>query len=340
MSRFPHPITFVAAGLLALAVAGGAAAPARAELPPTETLLTDLGLSAAAIADAKAGKIVTRKVAAAHERDLASSFAFFVPVAPAAFVEQLRSGLLTQVDPATISRGSIAGAASLADFAKLALTPDGAARAKRYTAPDAAESLNLSAEEQAAFAKLGAGASVAAVEAQVRAALLARVQAYRAKGLDGIAPYLRESGGTRDVGGDLRASLESVSGLRKHAPNAYAAMAGYPRSLPAGSEDRFSWVQLKAHGLPTLVLNQGLIVPDGEAFIAMQRQFYVSEGFNSEQAIAGILPTEGGSIVLYVNHTSTDQVAGFGGGAKRSIGSKLMASQLQDIFKKMQKAKP
>ena len=55
-----------------------------------------------------------------------------------------------------------------------------------------------------------------------------------------------------------------------------------------------------------------------------------------EQAVAAILPAQGGSIVLYSNHTSTDQVAGFGGGAKRSIGSKLMGSELEKIFAKVQ----
>ena len=35
-----------------------------------------------------------------------------------------------------------------------------------------------------------------------------------------------------------------------------------------------------------------------------------------------------------------DQVAGFGGSAKRSIGSKLMSSQLQEIFRRVQKKKP
>ena len=138
------------------------------------------------------------------------------------------------------------------------------------------------------------------------------------------------------AGDDLRVSLESLSGLKKYAPNAFTAMAGYPSAQPAGTEDRVTWVQLTAHGAPTIVLTQGLVIPDGDGFLAMQRQFFVSEGFNAEQAVAGILPAQGGTIVIYVNHTSTDQVSGFGGSAKRSIGSKLMSSELQGIFTKVQ----
>jgi len=323
--------------LTAFALCLAVGSPARAELPTADALLADLGLSAAEIADVKAGKIVTRKVEASHERDLATSFAFFVPIAPKALVAQLTSGLLSKVDENTISRGVIAGAAAADAFKGLALTPDGAARAKRYASGSAADSFNLSAEEAAAFGKLPASASVADVEAQVRSALAARYQAYRAKGLAGIAPYLRGSGAPRSVADDLRVSLDSLKALKRYAPAAYTAMAEYPRSLPAGSEDHFTWVQLMAHGAPTIVLTQALIVPDGESYLAMQRQFYVSEGFNGEQAVAGILPAAGGTIVVYANHTSTDQVAGFGGSAKRSIGSKLMSSELQGIFGKVQK---
>ena len=70
----------------------------------------------------------------------------------------------------------------------------------------------------------------------------------------------------------------------------------------------------------------------------MQRQFYVSTGYNAEQAIVGFLPVPDGTLVVYTNHTSTDQVAGFASGAKRSIGRKFMASQLESLFQKTRAA--
>jgi hypothetical protein len=36
--------------------------------------------------------------------------------------------------------------------------------------------------------------------------------------------------------------------------------------------------------------------------------------------------------VIYTNRTSTDQVAGFGGGAKRAISGKFMAGELKKLF--------
>jgi hypothetical protein len=311
---------------------------ARAEIPPAETLLADVGYSAGQIADIKAGKIVTASIPGAHERDLASAFAFFVPVSPAELVTQLKAGLMAQADPNEIARGVISAAGAIDDFAALTLKPDAEDRAKRYGSAKGGSDLNLSTDEIASFSKLGSSAAVADVEAQVRRALLARYQAYHAKGLDGIAPYDRGSGASRSVADDLRTALNSGKALKKYAPTAYAAMLNYPNQLPAGTEDRSVWVHLKAHDVPTIVLQQGLVIPDGDAFVVLQRQFYASEGFNSVQAVAGFLPAQGGTVVVYSNHTSTDQVAGFGGGAKRSIGSKLMASELEGIFTKLQKS--
>lgn len=313
-------------------------ATARAELPAAETLLADVGFSASEIADIKAGKIVAASVSGAHERDLASAFAFYVATSPAELVKDLKSGLLAKVDPNTIARGTISPAGAIVDFAGLTLNPDASDRAKRYTSAKGGSDLNLSGDEIAAFNKLGSSAAVADVEAQVRGSLLARYQAYRAKGLAGIAPYDRGDGDSRSVADDLRKSLDALENLKKYAPAAYTAMLSYPASLPAGSEDGFAWVHLEAHDVPTIVLTQGLFVPDGDAYLVMQRQFYVSEGFNGEQAVAGFLPAQGGTVVVYSNHTSTDQVAGFGGGAKRSIGSKLMASELEGLFNKLQQS--
>ena len=38
------------------------------------------------------------------------------------------------------------------------------------------------------------------------------------------------------------------------------------------------------------------------------------------------------TVVVYTNHTFTDQVAGFGGSVKRSIGRRMMATKLEEMF--------
>ena len=86
------------------------------------------------------------------------------------------------------------------------------------------------------------------------------------------------------------------------------------------------------NGDTTLVLMHELTASEGAARAVVQRQYYVSNGYNAEQAVAGFLPVQGGTVVAYTNHTYTDQVAGFGGAVKRGIGRRMMASKLTQMF--------
>jgi hypothetical protein len=304
----------------------------RAELPPAATVLTDLGYSAAEISEINAGKIVTGKAKPAHERDLAAAFAFLVPVSPAELIKQLKAGLMASLEPNMIKREDILAPGSSRALAALTLVPGGNTRAKRYLVAKPGTDLNLSADEMAAFNSLPRSTDVFGVEAQLRRSLIDRYHAYRANGLDGIAPYARENG-VRSAADDLRASLASLRDLQKYAPAAYGAMMSYPDSMPAGADDVFAWSQFEAHGVPTIALVHVMFFPDGDAFVVMERQYYVSEGFNCEQAVAGLLPVQAGTVVVYSNHTSTDQVTGPG---SRAIGSRLLSSELRTTFAKVQ----
>ncbi|HXV37101.1 MAG TPA: hypothetical protein VEC18_08120 [Myxococcota bacterium] len=307
---------------------------AAAQLPESGALLADLGLSESEIAQVGGGALVRHAVPAASERELTAGLAFQVPVSPAELVGNSKRNLLDSTDPNMIAFGVISTPATLDDFAKLTLEPGAQKRAQQYLKARPGDDLNLSAAEIAAFQKLGAGASTASVEAQVRSALVARVEAYRAQGLAGIAPYAREGGAQRSAGDELRTAAQASKKLEQYAPAAYQLLLSYPNAKPAGTEEIFRWSQINAHGVPTFVLTHVLLVPDGDAWLAIQRQIYASTGYNAEQAIAAFLPSKGGTVVVYGNRTSTDQITGFGGGTKRSIGSKLLASQLEDLFEK------
>jgi hypothetical protein len=56
-----------------------------------------------------------------------------------------------------------------------------------------------------------------------------------------------------------------------------------------------------------------LVASDGGARAVVCRTFYVSTGYNAEQSVASLLPVAGGTVVLYMTHAFTDQVAGSGG---------------------------
>jgi hypothetical protein len=62
-----------------------------------------------------------------------------------------------------------------------------------------------------------------------------------------------------------------------------------------------------------------------------QRQYWVSAQYNAEQDAVLLQPVAEGTLVILMSRTSTDQVAGFGGGAKRAIGSKMMGRTLVEL---------
>ena len=312
--------------LLALALPRPAAA-----LPSAESVLEEAGFSAGQIQKVMGGELVTTTLKSSSDRELAVGMAFLVKVPPSEMIKDAREGLLITTDPNTISWGKLEGEGSLAQLGKLTLEPD-KKRARLYLGAKPGDDLNLSGAEIKGFQALK---GESAVLEQVRKTLLGRYQAYRAKGLDGIADYDRGGGKPTPAAGDLRRASEAATGIKKHVPGFYKVLLGYPKTKGKGLEERFDWSNYKAHGTPTYVLTHRMAMKDGDGYVVAQRQFYVSRGYNVEQAVAGFFPVERGTVVLYVNRTSTDQVTGFGSGSKRSIGSRVMASQLKGLFEKV-----
>jgi hypothetical protein len=321
---------------VAVALALGLASAASAQLPDAETLLRDLGFSADQIAQVKAGRFAPGTIRPSNERELVAALAFLVQTSPAELVKQMRADVLDRIDSNTIAFGLIEGGPSAASFAQLTIHPDAEERAQAYADAEPGGDLNLSAQELAAFDALGSAPTPDAVAGAVRNALVARLEAYRAQGLAGIAPYARSDGKTRSPADDLRSATTATKRLQELAPGAFQALLAYPAAKPAGLEETFDWSQYRAHGVPTIALTHTLLIPEGAAWVVAQRQFYVSGGYNCEQSIAAFLPMQQGTLVVYSNRTSTDQVTGFGGSAKRALGSKLLSSELETLYGKVQ----
>jgi hypothetical protein len=66
--------------------------------------------------------------------------------------------------------------------------------------------------------------------------------------------------------------------------------------------------------------------------LATFREFYVGHSYNSLHIVVGALPGKEGTVIFYMNRTSTDQVAGFGGGLKRKIGSGMLRDEVVKLF--------
>jgi len=305
---------------------------ARAE-PTADEVLTSSGLSASDKANVTSGQFVNVSLKGVSERDLAFAMAFLVKTPPDALAKQIVTGELITADSQVKTFGELSGAGSLADFAKLTLTAD---EAKALANAKAGDALNLSASEIAAFKAL-AGSPPTAVQEQLRRMLLARYQAYRASGLARIAPYDRGSGRTSEPAADLRKASQATQGLQKYLPAFQKVLLDYPKATLPGMEEKFFWVKSLIHDEMTYILAHVMVAADGAARVVARREYYVSTGYNAEQSVAGLLPVAGGTVVLYMTHAFTDQVAGSGGSVKRSIGSRVMADQMKAIFENSRK---
>jgi hypothetical protein len=307
--------------------------PAAAAPPAVAQLGADLGLDADAIRDVTAGKMVPFGGKESSERDLGAGFAFFIKAPPAEVARQFRAASDLGSDPNVVASHKLGDSA--ADLDALHLQPRGADEAKRNGGARPGDTLNHSADEIAAFSKLGAGAATADVEKELRKALWARYQAYKKGGLAAIAPYARADGKERKVADELRGVTELAAPmLQKYAPTFQKALAAYPHSRPADLDETFYWIVTTLDGRPTVTLRQRMTEPMGEGLVAADRTFYVSQGYNAMQALGAILPVEGGTLVFYRCHTSTDRAGGFASGSKHSIGRKVMGKQLEQIFER------
>merc|ERR1711862_582232 len=93
-------------------------------------------------------------------------------------------------------------------------------------------------------------------------------------------------------------------------------------------------------GKPSVALYHRIIWTDDDknCRYLMNRTFYVSIGHNSVQQVGFAVPTPlGGTLVGFSSRTSTDKVSGFGGSAKRAIGSRIMGGRIAQNMEALRK---
>lgn len=307
-------------------------------VPSVAALSAKLGLSPDAIADVERGEMVQFTPTEASDRELAVGFVFFVHGTPADVRRQFQAASDLHEDPAVHTTYEITGSGGVADFAALRLQPDGTAEMGRYLAAEPGGTLNLSDAEIAGFRALGSKADLAAVEEEIRTVLAARLAAYRSGGLSALAPYARGGGVQRSPGDELRAAVEASRVAASYDPAFRDLLLDYPANKPADLSERFFWVAHALDDRPNYTLRHRLALPIGEGYLVCDREYYVSQGYNVMQAIAGFLPADGGTLVFYATRTSTDRAGGFGASVKHAIGRRLMARELEAIFEKARAA--
>lgn len=336
----------VAALCLAAALFGAAVADAQ-DLLSVDAVMEDLNISDSDKQRIRDGKIVDWSAGEGSDRELALGMVFLVKMQPHDLAEMYRHAAVFQKVSVITAHGQIEGEGTLADFAGVTLQPNPEKEARRYLEVEPGSDLNLDAKEMATFRALkGSGEEKAVpvqkVEAAARQLLLDRYQAYRAKGLAGIAPYERGGGRQRRAGDDLLLATKELRGVAKHVPALHNFLLSYPHGLSEARgkslEEFFYWLNIDIFGRPTYVLVHRMLVHAGQLGMAIERQYYASHDYNCMLQGVAALPTKDGVFLFYIGRVSTDQVAGFGSSAKHPISRAIAAPYIKDMFKMLQEA--
>lgn len=317
-----------------------------ATLPTADEVMQELHISDSDRASIMQGKIVDWTASEGSDRELALGMAFLVKTKPEGLFESYREALVLKEVSVITAHGKLTAEGTMAEVAGVKLQPNGEKEAKRYLNVEPGSELNLDEQEMAAFQALKAGGDpdavpVEKVEILIRQKLLARYQAYRSKGLQGIAPYERGQGQQRLAGDELLLSTKQMTGVAKHLPAFHKFLLNYPQGLAKDEaknlEEFFYWLNINVFGRPMFVLVHRMLYHVGDAAFAIERHYYTSHDYNSMLQGIAALPTKDGTFLFYIGRVSTDQVAGFTSAALHPVSRAITAPYIKDMFRNLQK---
>jgi hypothetical protein len=307
------------------------ASTARATPPTFDQLAAALRLGDVAIADLRAGKSYDRFPHELSERDLAAGIVFMSQKTAKDAAELFFRWADISANPNVRVSHALGTEEDLATFG---LGPEREDECKKLLAAKPGEPLNLSGDEIATLHGVPAGSSCDVVEGALRKILWGRFTAYRERGLAGIAPYARAGGKQVRGGEELGRVSKSFDAIEPYTRTFRAVLDDYP-TRPPSTKESFRWIVYEDDKRPRVTLRHRVMVSyeDGNYGFS-DREFYVTQGYNTTQGLAGTFAVDGGSLFIYRANTSTDRVEGSASSMKHSIGRKMMAKQLETIFKR------
>jgi hypothetical protein len=307
--------------------------------------LKDLGIpfSAQEIEKIFRGELVRCSIDTLTERELAAAFGILYPKKPEEMESMFLENLGKEDSDESIQQLVNSNEDLTLDFSSLKLLPAASAKAmvKQYVDPKSYGDLNLSAAESKLVHALNhKTATVEQVESTLRKVLEQRLDEYQQKGVEGIGSYQRGRS-TFESGKELLERCQKLELLLKLAPEFAKYIEEYPNSKPTTGEvkESFCWMNFKIDEKSTFSIVHKIFYKQGDLFVIFHRHFYVSRGHNNVQAVGGGISVDEKAVILFFSsRTSTDQVAGFGGSAKRALGSRIMGDKLAKNLSAMVKA--
>ncbi len=335
-------ISLVLATCLGFAGAQAATGPAGT----LEEVISAAGFDDQQRSDLLAGKIVTKDFDEGSDKEMSILVALKVSLSLPELLAAWRELLVLDFDEDLIAIGRIGADQDASEaLAEIEFTAEEGDEIRGLLGVEPGSDFNLSKAEIARFAALDKrfsrrgcerdAACRAAVNETYRSVLAGRLTAYQEGGLEAISHYARSRGKVADPGEELHLAAENLPLARRRVPDVYRAWLEYPRAQPEGSQHQFLWLKRDVEGRPTFVLSHRALYETDDAIVSVERHFYVGRFYNSLQMSSFISSQGSESIIILLNRTSTDLVAGFGTSAKKMIGRSKVRKGLIGTFEKL-----
>ncbi|HSE06203.1 MAG TPA: hypothetical protein VLK35_18800 [Methylomirabilota bacterium] len=289
-----------------------------------------------------AGETIAYEVAETSETELGAGVAMYLPVPLARVAEALTSPDIVLREPSITAHGPIPVGATGAALG-FALGAGEIAEAQDVLEVAPGPRFNLASAEIDMFRARGAaccrdrGAALEAAATRWRTLLLQRAQAFRARGLEGIAPYARRSGVT-DPAALLRVAAGDARIVAHAMPRLAEALLRFPAEQSPTAASQLYWVKRQVQARPTPILIHHLVDVTAQLALYVERHVFVGHTYNASQILSGAVPYEDGVLVFSSNRVSTDQVTGLGGEMKRVIGRRQLRAEIVKRFDRVRAA--
>jgi hypothetical protein len=289
--------------------------------------------------DLHAGKFVHREAEETSKKELAGRLAILLP-APLAEVKELSQNFtLFNLSPAVIAmKVLVDDQPTQVQFLDAVFTSQESGEIRKLADAGPGSEFNLSQDEIDSLQSLRAqhagrcdqdAACQKAFSDAYSRLLYDRMKSYRAGGIATIAAYQRGEQEIANPAEELQKTGDALTLIKEHLPALYKSFMEHPESQIEGVEHFFLWKKQKIQDRPTFSLAHRMRFESDESLIVLDREFYVGQSYNSLVSVAGAFAVDDQTVVVYLNRTSTDQVAGFGSGTKHAIGRKMMIGEIK-----------
>ena len=318
-------------------------------IPSVEEAIDHLPFESTDLGKLLAGEIVSHELESETDKELVVVVAMLVKAPIEKLTDMVLKGHALRANKTVIDVHFLGDhPASEALFAGVGFTKDESKEISELLRVSPGSKFNLSKEEierlKSVAQTLGSSATADdpavrnAVNDAYRAILMERYSAYRQEGISGIAPYYRGKKSV-DPGEELREKIQRLTFMKEWIPNFHRALLNYPDDDNEEIHNQFILLKQIVDNRPAYILGRRVHhLKGGDHALYAYHEFYVGHSYNSLQISAGAAHVEQGTLVFYHNRTSTDQVAGFGGGLKRSIGRGMMRDTIVEHFEAIRRS--